>query len=261
MQHNYERCFQTPQKRWIFVPNNECRLKGAEIIKTILKKWNPPKVYFHFQAGGHISAIFEHKANRFFAKIDIQKFFPSISKNRILRVLKSLKLSYKYRLTIAEWSTVKSKEDSTKRILPYGFVQSQILSTLCMDKSPIGTFLRKDIPSNVAMSVYVDDFIISSNDEVCLIKTFEKLVSTVEKTGLFINESKSHPPQLKSTAFNINITQYKSAIEQSRFIKFLNDVSPDHQIRAKAIIAYVKMVCPQQGLKLIQKLEHLQRIP
>ncbi len=247
MQHNYDLCFKTPQKRWIFVPSDNCRLKGKEIVKTILKYWAPPDYCYHFKAGGHIAAILDHKDNRYFAKVDIKNFFSSILRSRVLRVLRSFHLSYKHRLNIVEWSCVVSKEDPSKRILPFGFVQSQILSTLCMDKSPIGNFLRKGVLPNVAISVYVDDFIISSNDEASLSKTYENLVAAIEKAGLLLNQNKSHPLQLKSSAFNISITQYKRAIEHDRFNKFLNAVSLENPKRSEAIIGYVKSVCPQQG--------------
>lgn len=258
MPQNYDLCFKTPQKRWIFIPTKTCRLEGKVFVKTILKKWAPPDYFYHFQSGGHIAAISIHVNNCYFAKIDIHKFFPSISKNRIIRVLKSIGLSYKHSLMIAEWSVVVSKEDSTKRVLPYGFVQSQLLASLCMDKSAIGTFIKNIFPSSIPISIYVDDFIISSNDKSELLEIYDNLVSAVKEAGFFLNDGKSHPPQLNSTAFNINLSQNKTVITKSRFNEFLENISLEEKKRTEAIINYVKCVNSTQGQELTQKLQTLQ---
>ncbi len=122
MQRNYDLAFRTSQKRWIYVPTDECRIKGVEITDLVLSKWHPPEYFYHFRRGGHISALELHRSNKFFAKADIKQFFPSISKNRVLASLKKAGFPYKEANDMAEWSCVVSKEDSNSRIIPYGFI-------------------------------------------------------------------------------------------------------------------------------------------
>ncbi|TVQ85266.1 MAG: hypothetical protein EA357_00870 [Micavibrio sp.] len=249
---NYDQCFQTPQKRWIFVPTDECRDKGKSFTDLVLKKWSPPCYFFHLQPGGHIAALEEHGQNSYFAKIDLRRFFDHISKNRIIRALKEIGIGYQYRAKeIAEWSVVVSKEDRNKRILPYGFVQSQMLASLCLDKSAIGSFLKNGISENTKVSCYVDDIIISSNDREELAADYGSLVSAVSKAKFSINEEKSHRPQDRSTAFNVNFGGAYMRITEERFFTFKEAVQVDGRSkRTDAIKAYVTRICPDQGEEL-----------
>lgn len=255
MQKNYDLCFKTPQKRWIFVPTNECRLKGEAFVEEIAKKWSPPGCFYHFKSGGHVAAIKLHKKHQYFAKLDIQKFFPSITKSKVVRSLKLAGFPYTRALTIAEWSVVASKDDKGKRILPYGFIQSQLIAAVCMDCSAMGSFVRNQIPKGVAISIYVDDIIISSNNKNQLEEVYEGLVSAIEAAGFLVNEEKSHSPKDSSTAFNIDFDNSKMAITDKRFSDFLASISPIEDKKTEAIIAYVNSVNKEQALALIESLE------
>lgn len=221
-------------------------------MDLILKKWSPPSYFFHLQPGGHIAALEEHEQNSYYAKIDLRRFFDHISKNRIIRALKEIGISYQYRAKeIAEWSVVVSKEDRNKRILPYGFVQSQMLASLCLDKSAIGNFLESGISGNTTVSCYVDDIIISGNDRKALAIDYGSLVSAVGKANFSINEDKSHGPQERSTAFNINFCSDRMEITEDRFEVFKDAVEQDGESRrTTAIMGYVTRICVDQGEEL-----------
>ena len=134
---NYKLCYLNPKKKWIFCPTNKSKEKGYKFVLQILEKWAPPSYFYHLRPGGHIAAIKAHQNNKYFCKIDISNFFTNIRKNRVLRSLKKIKFSPNSARHISEWSTVNSKDDRLLRILPYGFVQSQLIASVCLDCSAL----------------------------------------------------------------------------------------------------------------------------
>lgn len=252
MQRNYDLAFRTSQKRWIYVPTDQCRIKGVEITDSVLSKWTPPEYFYHFRRGGHIAALEVHGKNEFFAKADIKQFFPSISRNRVLVSLKKAGFPFREADEMADWSCVVSKGNRTSRILPYGFIQSQILSALCMDKSAIGAFLRSLDPL-ITLSVYVDDIILSSNDRNVLDQEYRRLASAINQSGFILNEEKSHGTEEVLTAFNINLEDGDLKIEDSRFVEFMEAISATQERKSEAIISYVTRVSASQGNMLLER--------
>lgn len=257
MPYNYDLCFKTPQNRWIFVPTLECRDNGYKFVKLIQGKWMLPNFYYHLKAGGHIAALKVHEGNNYFAKIDIKSFFPSISKAKVIRALKDIGMHYKIAELIASWSTVKSKENATKYIVPYGFVQSQIIASLCLDKSAIGSFIKNKLPADVKVSIYVDDIILSSNNSNALQNVYNQIIATFDKTGFSVNAEKSHEVLDETTAFNIIMNSEDMQITEDRFTDFESAITPLNIKRSEAIINYVSSVCEEQGVVLYKRLEEI----
>lgn len=255
MPYNYDLCFKTPQKRWIFVPTLECREKGHEFVKLIQERWELPTFYYHLKSGGHVAALKVHADRKFFAKIDIKNFFPSISKSKVIRALKDIGINYRLSEFIASWSTVKSKDNTKKYIVPYGFVQSQILASLCLDKSVIGNFIKGEVPREVLVSVYVDDIILSSNDASAIQNTYDQIIEIFDKTGFAVNDEKSHQALEHTTAFNIFMNANEINITDDRFEDFQNAITPLNTKRSEAIINYVGSVSSLQKQELVDKLE------
>lgn len=256
MPYNYDLAFKTPQKRWIYVPTEQCRTKGIEITISVLDQWTLPEYFYHFRRGGHIAALEAHGSNKFFAKADIKQFFPSISRNRVLASLKKVGFSFREAKEMADWSCVVSKEDQHTRILPYGFIQSQILSALCMDKSAIGSFLNS-LNSKMTLSVYVDDILLSSSDEDMLVQEYGGLVAAINQSGFTLNEEKSHGKKITLSAFNINLEDGKMAIKNSRFDEFMDSISVTQEKRSEAIINYVMRISESQGDTLLNHYKDL----
>jgi hypothetical protein len=86
MIENYKCKFKSRGK-WIFEPNERCVEKGRRILGYFKGRIELPCYYFHYAKGGHVAALHAHLKNRFFFKIDIKKFFYSISRNRVVPVL------------------------------------------------------------------------------------------------------------------------------------------------------------------------------
>lgn len=257
MRRNYELAFRMSQKRWIYVPTDACRNVGAKIIRLISEKWSPPDIYYHFKKGGHVAAIEAHQDNAYFAKIDIKNFFPSISRNRVLNSLKKIGFSYKQADEITDWSCVVSKDNKSSRILPYGFVQSQIISALCLDKSAVGKYLREINFEDITVSVYVDDIVLSSNDSQFLAQVYAGLLEAVNCSGFEINEGKSHSVQKNLVSFNIILQSNELQITDDRYKEFLEKLSASVPQRSEAIISYVSRICQKQGAQITQRYEEL----
>lgn len=251
MIRNYEECFLNQKKKWVFCPTKECKNRGYLYIENILKKWISPSYLFHFKKGGHVAAVKTHQNNKYFCKIDLKDFFPNIKKNKVQRILKKVGFSFNKSKEMAEWSTVASKQNKHLRNLPYGFVQSQIIASLCLDFSSLGTYLKK-ISSNDTLTVYVDDIIISGNNKTHLKSIYLKSLEKLVESGFTLNETKSHPPQINTCAFNINIKQNEIYITKDRINKFTEKIRENNEPATKAILNYISSISIKQKQNIEQ---------
>ncbi len=249
---NYDLCFLTPKKKWIFCPTEKSRTIGKLFTQQIVEKWTPPEYFYHFKSGGHVAAIKAHCRSKYYCKADISNFFSSIRKNRIMRDLKRIRFHPKKAQKISEWSTVKSKDDPALTILPYGFVQSQIIASVCLDISSVGRYL-KSLDTEFTVSVYVDDIIISGSNKKRLEAAYAGLLESFQQSNFKLNIDKSHHPTTKTQAFNIDISEHDIIIEPTRFSDFLKIMDSDNIKVTEAIIGYVSTVSKPQAEMLRQR--------
>ena len=160
MLENYECKFQTRGKI-IFVPNERSVRKGRRILK-FFSKFEFPDYFYHYKSGGHVAALHAHLENKLFFKIDIQNFYYSIARMRVTRALRSW--GYPGANTVAKWSCVANPYPGPRHVLPIGFVQSPLLASLVLLKSPVVEAIERAIKNGVCISVYLDDFVGSHND-------------------------------------------------------------------------------------------------
>jgi len=72
--------------RLIFVPTADARRFGQWLHRRILKQhWTRPDYFYHFNDGGHVAAARVHLPSKFFVRLDLAKFFDSISRGRVHR--------------------------------------------------------------------------------------------------------------------------------------------------------------------------------
>lgn len=240
--------FEFKKDRWIYVPSLEERNKGLAFLDDLYLKWTPPLYYYHLRNGGHIAALKAHLENKYFTHIDIKGFFNSTGRSRITRVLKEFYQFEKAR-EIAKFSTVKNLVNPTpSHVLPFGFVQSPILATLCLHKSFLGNkirecFNRKDIK----ISVYMDDIIISSSEKELLDEIYIELLKAVVRSNYFINEEKKNPPSDHVVVFNIHLSHRHLKITEKRIVDLLIDYTKAKSNHVKeGIKSYVKTVNSEQ---------------
>lgn len=251
---NYEHKIAIAGSKIAFVPNEECRKIGKKIIQDIRKTWNPHKVYYHFNPGGHVAALHLHRPNKFFAKFDLENFFYSIGKNRVSSILKKKNISNHEKL--AKYSCVKNPYQSNslhKFVLPYGFVQSPLLATLILSESPLGKYLER-ISDQITVSVYVDDILLSFNKKNKLTDFFKGALNMIESSNFSISKNKIVAPTKKIEIFNCNLEQNCTHILKERFkdrVKIFKEEPPkDYPAKINGLKDYCRQVKKCDGYKL-----------
>lgn len=229
--------------KWCYVPSEVGRAVGLSIRREVEKVWVAPDFYFHLKRGGHIAAIQHHLSGASFVRLDLKNFFGSITATRITRSLRS-KLGYSRAREIALLSTVSPPGAPGSRALPYGFVQSPLLASVCLAESALGRQLQRiSLDHEARVSVYVDDIIVSAknSDQVSNIKA--KLDVAASRAGLAFNFVKSQGPAPEINAFNIELSRDAMRVTATRFLEFQTRYrsDPDERVQ-QALLAYVSSV-------------------
>ncbi|MCF4010411.1 reverse transcriptase domain-containing protein [Rheinheimera sp. UJ63] len=227
---------------WVYVPSDEMYAFGKKIHTTLSMRWKRPANYYHLIAGGHVAALKYHQSDSYFAKFDIKNFFNSISKTRITRSIKSL-VGYSAAREIATVSTVPvSHQQSFSHCLPYGFVQSPILASICLRDSYLGRLIERKFKS-CKISVYMDDIVISGNSESDVDALLNELLSAASKSHFEVNPSKVRLTSHTLESFNIELSQQTLNITADRLDAFKQEIlNTENQAKIDAIIGYVKTV-------------------
>jgi len=240
--------FELKPGRWVFVPTPEAIADGKKIKKQLEARWAAPEYYFHLRAGGHVAGLKSHLSHSNFLHLDVEDFFGNINRSRITRCLKS-RFGYKDAREWANASTVSHPTNSSRFIVPYGFVQSQIIAALCLSESALGVCLDKiHKTSGAAVSVYVDDIIVSADDSALCTALLGTLELAVARARFAFNPSKKQGPASAVSAFNISLSNGQLLITSDRLKEFsraLAEASSDAQ--RQGIISYVNSVNPAQS--------------
>lgn len=216
---NYEYKYQKNGKP-VFAPNDRGARIGNDLKRKINRAFQFDPFYYHFRKGGHVAALHAHRGHRFFARLDLERYFYSISKSRVQRVLSESGILRARHY--AKWSCVRNPFDEPRYSLPYGFVQSPIIATLVMMRSGVGDFLRTVGP-DVTASVYMDDISLSSNDEELLRQTFATLRVRLEEANFIINMSKVREPGPAIDLFNCDLRSGHTSVKKSRVDQFYGE--------------------------------------
>lgn len=252
---SYERWvskFKIKPYSWVFVPNKETIENGIIIKKLLESHWTSPVFYYHLRDGGHVKALKSHIKDNFFVHLDIQSFFGSINKSRVTRCLKKF-CSYQDARDIAIASTVRLPESVEKKyILPFGFVQSPVIASLCLQQSRLGKYLNELYNQNgISVSVYMDDIIISGNNSRDLQVILEKTKNISERSKFTLNPDKEEGPSKRITAFNIELSHQLLRISDSRFESFCIDYAmTENENKRNGILGYILSVNQEQANKI-----------
>lgn len=234
---------------WVFVPTEATAKKGRLIKALVQKKWAPPAYFFHHRSGGHVEALKFHADGKFFVRADLKKFFNRINKSRITRELKPL-FGYADARAFASESTVPLyTESEVKHVLPFGFVQSSILASLCLYKSALGRVIRElNQVAGTKVSVYVDDIIVSTQDIEAASNAFEKLLDASERSALPLNMEKSTGPSETIVVFNVDLAEESIVVSEKRMGEFLlSYMETENESRREGILGYLRSINVDQA--------------
>jgi hypothetical protein len=218
---------------------------------VLRKHWAPPKYFYHLRKGGHLGALQLHAHDGFFAVLDIEGFFGSITKNKIARTLKSIGFAWQDAMTVAHRSCV---QEGAKRILPFGYVQSPMLASIVLNKSALGLALEATKKQGLNVSVFMDDIILSHPDNPDLVGNALTTLNKAADTSHFhFSAEKSQAVAENVRAFNIILSNESLEISQNRFEEFARTVlqAGDSAIRS-GILGYVAQVNTAQYDQLAQ---------
>ena len=191
-----------------------------------------------------------HLKSSYFVRFDIEDFFGRVNQTRVTRCLKEY-FSYAEARQMAVDSTVRHPIESKRWVLPYGFLQSPILASLALAKSRLGTILdRLHKTSDMSVSVYVDDIIVSCNDLPKLEKACEVLIAAATKAGLAFNAAKCEGPATTITVFNVELTHANLAIIAKRMEEFARDLGLGGEQQRRGILGYVNSINADQAKAL-----------
>lgn len=241
--------FEIKPDSWVFVPSTKSIQIGLSIKSQIQSRWLTPLNYFHLKKGGHISALRCHLNNTTFVHLDIKNFFGSINRSRVTRSLKKY-FGYQKARSIAMESTVKTQFNGESIfVLPFGFVQSPLIASLCFYESHLGQYLQKLFSTkSISVSIYMDDIIISSQHHSTCKKTLKNIKIATKKSKFNLNPDKEEGPANRITAFNINFEHKKMAIHDEKFYELLKVYNNStNQFQKDGIKSYVASVNNSQA--------------
>lgn len=175
---NYKETFEFRNKR-IFVPTDETNRRGEVLLRFVARNVRFPRNFFHYRRGGHVAAIHGHLTQKYFFKVDLQKFYYSIARNRVARGLHEF--GFKKARDYAKWSCVKNPYGNPAYSLPIGFIQSPALATIVLMRSPIMEAIEESAKTGVIASVYLGDIVCSSDDYGALSAAYERLLEPDSK--------------------------------------------------------------------------------
>lgn len=199
-----------------------------------------------------MQALQVHQGQSSFLHLDIQDFFGSVNRSRVTRCLTPY-FGYGTARHIANDSTVQHPTERGKYILPYGFVQSPLLATMALAKSALGSCLQKISElSELRVSVYVDDIVVSGPDNASLQTQLKELTAAAERARFEFNPLKQEGPAESITAFNIELARTGLELRPDRlelFRKTLQESSSEHQ--KMGILGYVRSIDEAQADSLV----------
>ncbi len=250
---NYRQKFQLPNGKFVYVQDCGYRQEGRKLLLWALRKWRPPGHYFHYQDGGHVAAIKTHLESQYFARADLERFFWHVTRTKVVRALKQIGFRYHDAYEYAVNATV---ADGGRYFLPFGFVESPFLATLCLDKSNLGHAFREVINKGIKLSVYVDDVILSGDDKAEIATALDLIEQVGRESGFPLNATKVQRVAAEVSAFNIEVGTGRMTVSDQRMREFetaVLEAGDGH--RSRAIIAYVSTVNLGQSEALAELLE------
>jgi hypothetical protein len=235
---NYKETFEVRGKR-IFVPNDEANRRGEVLLRFIERRVRLPDNFFHYQRGGHVAAIHSHLTQKYFFKVDLQRYYYSVGRNRVAAALHSF--DFKKARDYAKWSCVKNPYVGPRYSLPIGFVQSPALATLVLMRSPIFQAIEESVGAGVVTSVYLDDIVCSGDDLDVLTEAYRRLLDSAARANFTAH--KNVEPSTEIRAFNCDMRFGYAAVTADRLAQFYGRVHSTTSV--EGFVSYCEKVASE----------------
>lgn len=238
--HNYEYRYELKPGRYVYIQRKNAAIVGKAIIKQVLKKYSPHRIFFHLERrGGHVAALRLHQESAFFSRFDIVNFFGQITRTRVARSLRTVGFKPNRAFNIAMESVV---VENGRKVLPYGFRQSPVLATLAMEYSHLGSELKMLAEAGFLVSVYMDDVLISGEFKDVLEEASNAIVNAANRAGFPLSTDKRAVAVASVDSFNCHIEASEITVLGERMEKFVNDHRSKGEAGQRAIEKYIAAV-------------------
>lgn len=140
----------------------------------------------------------KHRSNRFFLKMDLENFFPSISFDDFIPIVRSW-----HRKSNPEWILDAECEDMIRRICFYkndrlaiGYPSSPIISNIVMAEfdSKVTTLISDSKYGKVIYTRYADDLVFSTEKKGACLEIRKEIIDLIQGTSspnISVNHSKT----------------------------------------------------------------------
>jgi retron-type reverse transcriptase len=256
------------RRRIFYIPQGDLKKLQAVIAKRLLAPLPlHPAIHSYRKGRSTLTNASVHLGRPFMLKLDIEDYFPSISGDRVFRLLCKLGCSGGIARTLAGLTTFKDQ-------LPQGAPTSQAIANLVFDQ-----MIKKRIAPlceqhQLELSVYGDDLTVSGSKRIIGLKRL--VVKIIEDEGFKVSQ-KASKSQLLLPKDQKVVTGYvvgadrldvsKARYREIRAIihnclktgwatQYKCDVkTAKQQLRGK--IEYIRKVNPVRGEKLLQGFERI----
>ncbi|NML93048.1 reverse transcriptase domain-containing protein [Novosphingobium olei] len=251
MRNLYGHHFELKPGTRVYVPTHHGRSRGYEIKSAIEARWKAPSYYYHLQEGGHVAAARLHSGAPWVASVDLQRFFDQITRQRVHRSLKRLRFSHADAWDMACDSTVDKKPPRRHFSIPFGFVQSPLLSSLVLSHSALGQAIRKLRQQGSTVTVYMDDITLSGDSEHAVQAALGTLQQAADASRFSFNPTKVQPPGASVTNFNIAFGSGSMLVTDKRMKAFKEAFTSGSANEQMGIYGYVWSVDTDQADDLL----------
>jgi len=235
----------------VYVPTHYGRSRGYEIKSTVEARWKAPSYYYHLQEGGHVAAARLHSGAPWVASVDLQRFFDQITRTRVHRSLKRLRFSHADAWDMACDSTVDKKPPRRRFSVPFGFVQSPLLSSIVLSHSGLGQAIRNLRHQGTLVTVYMDDITLSGDSEGAVLEALETLQKAADASRFSFNPTKVQRPAGSVTNFNIVFGSGSMLVTDERLKEFKDSFDNGSANVQMGIYGYVWSIDNDQADDLI----------
>lgn len=249
---NYEFSFEVRPGKPVFIQRKDSLGQGKRLTTAIEEKYQPCDLFFHFRKrGGHVAAMKRHLGNAYFSRFDLEDFFGHVTRTKIVRALRKLGWSHKEAFSDAVDSVVVL---NAQRVLPFGFHQSPLIATLVLEQSLLGGFLQRQADTGLTVSIYMDDILISGNDQALLAEASTELVEVAASAGFPVSTKKQAVALEEASVFNCIVSQDSVRFLDHRMRQFLADHEATSDLGKQAIEAYIHAVSEDEHEAFLSKL-------